>query len=80
MPNYAASQGKVKLAAGWLIDQCGWKGKKIGKVGCYKSQALVIVNYGNAKSEELLELIRQIKDSVKSRFKIDLEEEVNLIK
>ena len=80
IPNYSAPQGKIKLAAGWLIDQCGWKGKKLGNVGCYKNQALVIVNHGNAKGEELLAIIKLIKDSVKKKFKIDLEEEVNLIK
>lgn len=79
IPNYPAPKKKVKLAAGWLIDQCGWKGKRIGSLGCYKNQALVIVNHGNAKGSELLNFIQTIKDSVFSKFKIKLEEEVNLI-
>ncbi len=79
IPNYPASGSKVKLAAGWLIDQCGWKGKKLGKVGCFKNQALVIVNHGDATGGELLNIIKQIKESVKTKFKIELEEEVNII-
>lgn len=79
IPNYPTSGAKVKLAAGWLIDQCGWKGKKIGNVGCYKNQALVIVNHGNASGTELLEIIQLIKSSVLKKFEIMLEEEVNLI-
>ncbi|MFT4521232.1 MAG: UDP-N-acetylmuramate dehydrogenase [Bacteroidia bacterium] len=68
-----------KLAAGWLIEQCGWKGKRVGNVGSHSKQALVLVNYGQAKGQEVLELARQIIDSVYNKFEIKLEAEVNII-
>lgn len=76
---YELENGNVKLAAGWLIEQCGWKGKTIGDAGVHKLQALVLVNYGNAKGEEILNLSQQIMDSVKGTFGVDLEREVNII-
>ncbi len=79
VPHYPARESKIKLAAAWLIDQCGWKGKKIGNVGCYKHQALVIINHGQATGIELQKLVKNIKSSVHSKFNINLEEEVNIV-
>ncbi|MBO9155096.1 UDP-N-acetylmuramate dehydrogenase [Chitinophaga sp. GCM10012297] len=68
-----------KLAAGWLIEQSGWKGYRNGDAGVHARQALVLVNYGNARGEELVELSWQIVDSVKEKFGVVLEREVNII-
>ena len=61
-----------KLAAGWLIDQCGFKGHKMGQVGVYEKQALVLVNHGGGTGEELLKLAEQIKKKVKETFHVSL--------
>lgn len=79
IPVYPQSDGKVKLAAGWLIEQCGWKGKKVGAAGVHDKQALVIVNYGDASGEEILALANDIRKSVQKQFGIKLEPEVNII-
>jgi UDP-N-acetylmuramate dehydrogenase len=78
MPNYPQENG-VKVPAGWLIEQCGWKGKVVGNTGSHKSQALVLVNYGNATGNEVYNLALEIKQSVKEKFGIDIEPEVNLV-
>jgi UDP-N-acetylmuramate dehydrogenase len=77
--NYPAGEGLIKLAAGWLIEQCGWKGKVAGHTGTWKNQALVLVNHGGATGEEVYSLSSQIIDSVYTKFGITLEREVNII-
>lgn len=77
--SYDLPNGNAKLAAGWLIEQCGWKGKTIGDAGVHKLQALVLVNYKNATGAEILGLSQQIMDSVNKTFGVQLEREVNII-
>ncbi|MFY0673232.1 MAG: UDP-N-acetylmuramate dehydrogenase [Bacteroidia bacterium] len=79
MPAYPAGEGKTKLAAGWLIEQCGWKGKRIGETGSHAKQALVLVNYGNANGNEIWSLALDIQSSVKKKFGIDIHPEVNVV-
>ncbi len=76
MPVYPAGEGKTKLAAGWLIEQCGWKGYRNGDAGVHQHQALVLVNYGAATGQQLFELSEAIKKSVKQQFGIVLNREV----
>jgi UDP-N-acetylmuramate dehydrogenase len=79
MVHFPAGEGYVKISAGWLIEQCGWKGKVVGNTGTWKNQALVLVNHGNASGDEILRFSSTIIDSVNSKFGIQLEREVNLI-
>lgn len=76
---YTVSDTETKVAAGWLIDQAGWKGFRKGDAGIHKNQALVLVNYGNAKGVELVELSKEVQQSVLNKFGIQLEPEVNII-
>lgn len=71
--SYPQPQGNFKLAAGWLIDQCGWKGYRDGAVGVHDRQALVLVNYGKARAEDILALAKKIHRSVEQRFGVSLE-------
>ena len=77
--NYPINNKEVKIAAGWLIDKAGWKGRTFKNYGVHKNQALVLVNYGNAKGSDLLELSEKIIVDIKEKFDITLEREVNII-
>jgi UDP-N-acetylmuramate dehydrogenase len=78
MPVYPDKSEGTKLAAGWLIDQCGLKGKRNGDAGVHVNQALVLVNYGNATGKEIFNLSEEIRKSVKENFGIELEREVEV--
>ncbi|WP_428329850.1 UDP-N-acetylmuramate dehydrogenase [Mucilaginibacter sp.] len=77
--NYPGANNMVKLAAGWLIEQCGWKGKVVGNTGTWKNQALVLVNHGDATGAEVYTFSSQIIDSVYTKFGVMLQREVNII-
>ena len=78
MPHYDSPNGKVKIPAGWLIEQAGWKGWRRGDAGCHARQALVLVNYGNAKGEEIWRLAEEILASVAEKFGVRLSPEVSV--
>lgn len=77
--SFPGSNGKIKVPAGWLIEQCGWRGTRRGDAGCYEKQALVLVNYGNASGEDIWRLAQDIVASVQDTFGITLSPEVNII-
>ncbi len=79
MPNYPVSEGFVKVPAGWLIEQAGFKGKRFGDAGIHINQALVLVNYGNATGQEILNVAKDIQETIKEKFGISIEAEVNVI-
>ena len=79
IPGYTLNENTIKVPAGWLIEQCGWKGKRVGNTGAHKDQALVLVNYGQATGDEVKNLALEIQKSVKDKFGIEMAGEVNII-
>lgn len=79
MPGFLVDDKNVKVPAAWLIEQCGWKGKKVGNVGVHENQPLVLVNLGDATGREVLDLSKEIHQSVIEKFGIELEREVTVI-
>ncbi len=79
IPSYKISEATTKVPAGWLVEQCGFKGKRFGDAGVHEKQALVLVNYANASGLEIYNLAKSIQQTVFNKFKIDLEIEVNII-
>ena len=79
MPHYDEPNGKVKVPAGWLIEQAGWKGWRDEHVGVYEKQALILVHYGGGKGQDIVELAHRIQDSVEEKFGIRISPEVNFV-
>ena len=79
VPSYPVNAYTVKVPAGWLIEKAGWKGKRFGAYGVHDKQALVLVNYDNAKGEDIYKLALEIQHSVKMKFDVHLQMEVNVI-
>ncbi len=79
MPHYVMGDDKVKIPAGWLIEQCGWKGKSLGRAGVHSRQALVLVNKGGATGNDIVTLCDTVRNDVKQKFDIDIKPEVNII-
>jgi UDP-N-acetylmuramate dehydrogenase len=79
MPHYVISENQVKVPAGWLIEKAGFKGKRFGDAGIHKNQALVLVNYGNATGQEILNVSKDIQATILKEFGIAIEAEVNVI-
>lgn len=79
MPHYVVSETEVKVPAGWLIEQAGFKGKRFGDAGIHKNQALVLVNYGNATGQEILAVSKNIQKTIFETYGISIEAEVNVI-
>lgn len=78
MPHYVVDEEHIKIPAGWMIEQCGWKGKTLGRAGVHAKQALVLVNKGGATGEEIVSLCDAIRSDVKEKFGIDIHPEVNI--
>lgn len=79
LPHYPVDDDWVKVPAAWMIDRCGWKGKQLGRAGVHDKQALVLVNCGGATGDEVMALAREIQQSVKTRFGVEIVPEVNYI-
>lgn len=79
MPYYTIDENHVKIPAGWMIDQCGWKGKSLGRAGVHDKQALVLVNRGGAEGRDIVSLYQAIQSDVKEKFGIEIFPEVNVI-
>ena len=78
MPHYSVDDEHEKIPAAWLIEQCGWKGRSLGRAGVHHRQPLVLVNRGGASGSEILHLCREIQNDVQKRFGINLLPEVNI--
>jgi len=79
LPHYKENEGRCKIPAAYLIQECGWKGFRSADAGVHAIQPLVLVNYGSATGQELVELSKEIRKSVFDKFQIKLEPEVNII-
>ena len=79
MPSYPQKDGSVKVPAGWLIEQCGFKGKVVGNTGAHATQALVLVNYGHATGHEIWQMALTIQQAVNDKFGINISPEVNVV-
>lgn len=79
IPYYELADGQVKIPAGWMIDQCGWKGKSLGPAAVHDKQALVLVNRGGAKGSDIIALSDAVRVSVREKFGIDIHPEVNFV-
>ncbi len=79
MPYYEVDADRVKIPAGWMIEQCGWKGKALGPAAVYEKQALVLVNRGSARGTDIIALSEAVRASVREKFDIDIHPEVNFI-
>ena len=79
MPHYEVDEDHEKIPAGWMIDQCGWKGKSLGRAGVHSKQALVLVNKGGATGNDIVCLCDHIRKDVQNKFGIDIHPEVNII-
>ena len=79
MPYYELPEGRVKIPAGWIIEQCGWKGKALGPAAVHDKQALVLVNCGGAKGSDIIALSDAVRASVREKFGIDIHPEVNFV-
>lgn len=78
-PHYDIDSEHVKIPAGWMIEQCGWKGRSLGRAGVYEKQALVLVNLGGACGQDIIRLCQAVQESVYEKFRIKIEPEVNFI-
>ena len=79
VPSFPDTNGLFKIPAAWLIEQCGWKGKTLSNIGVHQHQALVLVNYGGGNGSDIWQLAMNIQASVKEKFNIILQPEVNVI-
>ena len=79
MPHYTVDADHEKIPAGWMIDQCGWKGKSLGRAGVHDKQALVLVNRGGATGQEIVDLCETIRRDVSEKFGVVIQPEVNII-
>ena len=79
MPHFPVEDNQIKIPAAWLIEQAGWKGRKVGNVGTWPSQPLVVVNYGGATGQEIFKFSERIREDVEKQFDILLEREVNVV-
>ena len=79
MPHYVVDADHIKIPAGWMIEQCGWKGASLGRAGVHDRQALVLVNRGGATGEEVVTLYKRISEDVRAKFGIEIHPEVNVI-